>query len=155
MIQQECVNLSDFSVHTLTGVIKDFLRSLTEPLVPHSMWYMFTDAASNPGMANGESYLYQAVSELPKPNRDTLAYIISHLQKVAESVDAKMPVTNISKILGPTIIGYSTPDPLPEDVIREVAAQTTTIEKLLMIDNSYWKTFIDPYQVETDATINL
>ena len=68
-----------------------------------------------------------------------------------------MPVTNIAKILGPTIIGYSTPDPLPEDVIREVAAQTTTIEKLLMIDNSYWKTFIDPYQVpevETNATIH-
>ena len=56
-----------------------------------------------------------------------------------------MPVTNIAKILGPTIIGYSTADPHPEDIMKEVAAQSTTMEKLILIDSSYWRTFIaDP-----------
>jgi len=140
-----CPKLGQFDVHTLTGVVKDFLRSLKEPLVPHSMWYMFTDAASNPDMTNGESDLYQAISELPKPNRDTMAYMMLHLQKIAECEDIKMPVTNIAKILGPTIIGYSTADPHPEDIMKEVAAQSTTMEKLILIDSSYWRTFIaDP-----------
>ena len=54
-----CPNLSQADVHTLTGVIKDFLRSLREPLIPHSMWMMFTQAASNPDMTDGESDLFQ------------------------------------------------------------------------------------------------
>jgi len=137
-----CPNLSQADVHTLTGVIKDFLRSLREPLIPHSMWMMFTQAASNPDMTDGESDLFQAISELPQPNRDTLAFILLHLQKVADSLETKMSVSNLSKILGPTIVGYSTADPQPEEIMREVGAQACTLEKLITIDTDYWNTFL-------------
>ena len=37
-----CPNLGQVDVHVLCGVIKDFLRNLREPLVPSSMWNLFT-----------------------------------------------------------------------------------------------------------------
>ena len=69
-----CPNLSQYDVHTLTGVVKDFLRSLKEPLIPHSQWSVFTQAATNPDVTDGMSELFQAISEMPQPNRDTLAF---------------------------------------------------------------------------------
>ena len=78
-----CPNLHHLDVHTLTGVVKDFLRSLRQPLIPTYMWHIFTQAASNPDMTDGESELYQAISELPQPNRETLAFVMLYLQKVS------------------------------------------------------------------------
>ena len=37
-----CPNHGQVDVHVLCGVIKDFLRNLREPLVPSSMWNLFT-----------------------------------------------------------------------------------------------------------------
>lgn len=54
---------------------------------------------------DAESELYQAVSELPRPNRDTLAYMILHLQKIAQSPECKMPTDNLAVVMGPTIVG--------------------------------------------------
>ena len=77
-----CPNLSRCDVHTLTGVVKDFLRNLKSALVPTSMWNVFTQAATNPDVTDGVSQLFQAISEMPQPNRDTLAFLMLHLQKV-------------------------------------------------------------------------
>ena len=70
-------------VHTLTGAVKDFLRNLKSALVPTSMWNVFTQAATNPDLTDGVSQLFQAISEMPQPNRDTLAFFMLHLQKVS------------------------------------------------------------------------
>ena len=53
-----------------------------------------------------------------------------------------MSVSNLSKILGPTIVGYSTADPQPEEIMKEVGAQASTMEKLINIDTDYWNTFL-------------
>ena len=37
-----CPALGQVDVHVLCGVVKDFLRNLREPLVPSSMWNLFT-----------------------------------------------------------------------------------------------------------------
>merc|ERR1719509_348175 len=63
---------------------------MREPLVPASMWTVFTSAASNPDTTDGESELYQAISELPQPNRDTMAFLMLHFQKVAAAKETKM-----------------------------------------------------------------
>ena len=47
------------------------------------------------------------MSELPRPNRDTLAFLILHLQKVADSGACQMPANNLAVVMGPTIVGYS------------------------------------------------
>ena len=63
--------------------------------------------------------------------------------QVSESDLTKMSVSNLAKILGPTIVGFSTPDPNSDDMIREVEVQATTLERLIEIDGDYWNSFID------------
>ena len=98
--------LTKFEIPTITSVVKKFLRSLKEPVIPLSLWQVFVDAATNPDTTDAEAAMYQAVSELPLPNRDTLAYLIVHLQTVADnSIFNKMDKDNLAVIMGPTILG--------------------------------------------------
>jgi Rac GTPase-activating protein 1 len=61
--------------------VKDFLRSLKEPLVTQLRWSDFAKAANLHDGEDCKARLYQIISELPQPNRDTLAFLILHLQK--------------------------------------------------------------------------
>lgn len=74
-------NLSKTDIHVVCCTIKDFLRSLVEPLVTHSLWQDFVKAAENSDSEDARAAMYQAISELPQPNRDTLAFLIMHLQR--------------------------------------------------------------------------
>ena len=57
-------------------------------------------AASYEEEAECEAAMYQAISELAVPNRDTLAYIILHLKSVADHKDKnKMDMDNLSNTL--------------------------------------------------------
>jgi len=43
--------------------------------------YCIRVCTERPDELDASSDLYQAISELPQPNRDTLAYLILHLQR--------------------------------------------------------------------------
>ena len=55
--------------------------------------------------------------------------------QVTENKETKMTVSNLAKILGPTIVGYSSPDPQPEEIMQEVGVQAATMERLITIDS--------------------
>ncbi|XP_069683890.1 rac GTPase-activating protein 1 [Periplaneta americana] len=136
-------NLSKVDIHVICGAIKDFLRSLSEPLVTHSLWQDFVKAAENVYAEDGRAAMYQAVCELPQPNRDTLAYLIMHLQRVAECPECKMPAENLAKVFGPTIVGYSTMDPEPMVMLHETKKQVAVVELLMSISSDYWANFVN------------
>lgn len=74
-------NLSSVDVHVLCGCIKDFLRGLREPLIPTNLWTTFSNAVQMIEDAAIERELFAAVDQLPQANRDTLAFLILHLQR--------------------------------------------------------------------------
>ncbi len=50
----------------------------------------------------------EAIACLPSPNKDTLAFLILHLQRVAAQHQAnKMPMVSLAKVFRPTIVGES------------------------------------------------
>jgi len=119
------------------------LRSLKEPVIPLSLWQVFVDAATNPDTTDAEAAMYQAVSELPLPNRDTLAYLILHLQTIADnSIFNKMDKDNLAVIMGPTILGYSSSDPMA--ILSEADVQKAVMKNLLAISSDYWLRFLEP-----------
>lgn len=139
-------NLSEIDVHVLCGCVKDFLRSLSEKLIPMAKWSTFSNAAQmvpsddDDGSVNKE--VYRAVESLSQPNRDTLAYLIMHFQRIAECAEVKMPLTNFAKIFGPTIVGYSSAEPDQHTMFAETQIQFSVMFALLSIPTSYWNKFI-------------
>jgi Rac GTPase-activating protein 1 len=75
-------NLTQIDVHVLCGCIKDFLRSLREPLIPLALWSDFSNAVQSiDSPEQCQRALFDAIHKLPQPNRDTLAYLIQHFQR--------------------------------------------------------------------------
>ena len=67
--------------------------------------------------------MYQAVSELPQANRDTLAFLMIHLQRVSQSPDTKMDIANLAKVFGPTIVAHTVPNPDPVTMFQDIKRQ--------------------------------
>lgn len=76
-----------------------------------SLWADFVRATMITDKQDADAALYQAISELPQPNRDTLAFLMLHLQRVSSSPECKMPISNLAKVFGPTLVGYRSQEP--------------------------------------------
>ncbi|XP_040888817.1 rac GTPase-activating protein 1-like [Toxotes jaculatrix] len=138
-------------INVITGVLKDFFRNLPEPLLTFHLNKVFMEAAEIQDDGNSLAMLYQTISELPQPNRDTLACLMIHLQKVSESVDTKMDVNNLARVFGPTLVGHAVPDPDPMTILHDTNRQPRVVERLLHIPASYWSQFAFPENPAMDS----
>ncbi|XP_076840436.1 rac GTPase-activating protein 1 [Brachyhypopomus gauderio] len=129
-------------IHVVTGLLKDFLRSLKEPLLTFRLNRNFMEAAEVTDEDNSIALMYQTISDLPPANRDTLAFLIIHLQRVAQSTDTKMDVTNLSRVFGPTIVGHAVADPDPVTILQDTKRQPKVVERLLGLPVEYWSQFM-------------
>ncbi|RZC31762.1 RhoGAP and/or C1 1 domain containing protein, partial [Asbolus verrucosus] len=129
--------LGKIDVHVICGTVKDFLRGLSESLLTYGLWKNFTEAVKAKNPTDVLPAIYHAISQLPQPNRDTLAYMILHLQKVSEYKECKMDVNNLARVFGPTIVGYSSEDPSPDELLYEVMVH------LINIPSDYWLLYIN------------
>ncbi|XP_078287547.1 rac GTPase-activating protein 1 isoform X5 [Rhinoraja longicauda] len=128
-------------IHAICGLLKDFLRNLKEPLVTFKLYSTFVRAAEISDDDNSIAAMYQTISELPQPNRDTMAFLVNHLQRVANSPHCKMDISNLARVFGPTIVGFSTPDPAPMLMLQETKQQPKVVERLLSLPVEYWNQF--------------
>ncbi|KAH8420994.1 hypothetical protein KR222_001571 [Zaprionus bogoriensis] len=135
-------HLGNTDIYVLCCCVKDFLRTLREPLIPTSQWKDFANAVQNPDNKLAEQSLYRAVEQLPPANRDTLAFLLLHFQRVADCPVVMMPIDNISMIFGPTIVGYSSLDPDHHAIYTEVFTQKQVMKALLELPGSYWQQYM-------------
>nr|XP_019960288.1 PREDICTED: rac GTPase-activating protein 1 [Paralichthys olivaceus] len=129
-------------IHAVTGLLKDFLRNLKEPLLTFRLNHTFMEAAEVSDDDNSITLMYQTISDLPKPNRDTLAFLALHLQRVADSLDTKMDVSNLARVFGPTIVGHAVSNPDPMTILQDTKRQPRVVERLLSLPVDYWATFV-------------
>ncbi|PVD22717.1 hypothetical protein C0Q70_15973 [Pomacea canaliculata] len=109
-------NVSD--IHVVTGVLKDYLRELPEPLFTNALYQMLLDALSVrlPSDPEGSAKLMLSILEcLPTANQDTMAMILNHLRRVAShSEKNKMTIDNLAICFGPVLLcpaPATSPDP--------------------------------------------
>ncbi|XP_033333684.1 rac GTPase activating protein tumbleweed [Megalopta genalis] len=145
-------NLTEVDIATICSTLKDFLRSLREPLITVGLWADFVRATTINDKQDADAALYQAISELPQPNRDTLAFLILHLQRVSSSPECKMPISNLAKVFGPTLVGYSCQNPSPTSLLTETRNQVAIVENLLKIPSDYWANFVNPENLSNIVT---
>ncbi|KAK2851810.1 hypothetical protein Q5P01_008086 [Channa striata] len=150
-----CINeieqrgLHEAGLYRLSGAdrtVKDlkekFLRSKTEPLLTFRLVRPFMEAAEVSDDDNSIALMYQTIGDLPQPNRDTLAFIVLHLQRVADSLDTKMDISNLARVFGPTIVGHALPNPEPMTILQDTKRQPKVVERLLSLPVDYWRQFV-------------
>jgi len=132
-------------VNVLTSCVKRFFNLLKDHIIVSTSRNDILRAGTM--KLDGEDFyalLHQTISEIPTPNRDTLAFLMIHLQKVVEfSEYNKMTENNLAKIFGPTIIGsiVSTTkciDDVGEDLIQVEAAMKAMFE----LKPEYWGQYL-------------
>ncbi|XP_053327706.1 rac GTPase-activating protein 1-like [Spea bombifrons] len=134
--------LAKEDIHAVCGALKDFLRNLEEPLLTFSLHSLFMDAADILDENDAKAEICQAVHELPAPNRDTLAFLILHLYRVMRSHECKMDKVNLSRVFGPTVVGYSMPKPSPVMMMQDTPRQAKVMLLLLSVPCSFWNQFL-------------
>ena len=85
-----------------------------------------------------KALIMQTVEELPTANRDSLAFIMVHLTRVAEAQPNQMESRGLAKIFGPTIVGHSMIDPPMTEILAENPKQIRVMEALFRIPEEYW-----------------
>ncbi|KAM5154669.1 LOW QUALITY PROTEIN: rac GTPase-activating protein 1-like [Callospermophilus lateralis] len=136
--------------HAICSLLKDFLRNVKEPLLTFRLNKAFMEAAEITDEDNGIAATYQAVGELPQASRDTIAFLMIHLQRVAQSPNTKMDVVNLAKILGPTIVAHAVPNPEPVTMLQDIKRQPKVVERLLSLPLEYWSQFMMVEQENID-----
>ncbi|XP_063466610.1 rac GTPase-activating protein 1 isoform X3 [Symphalangus syndactylus] len=137
-------------IHAICSLLKDFLRNLKEPLLTFRLNKAFMEAAEITDEDNSIAAMYQAVGELPQANRDTLAFLMIHLLRVAQSPHTKMDVANLAKVFGPTIVAHAVPNPDPVTMLQDIKRQPKVVERLLSLPLEYWSQFMMVEQENID-----
>ncbi|KAF3826257.1 hypothetical protein GH733_006371, partial [Mirounga leonina] len=129
---------------TVKELKEKFLRVKTVPLLSKvdDIHAIYED--------NSIAAMYQAVGELPQANRDTLAFLMIHLQRVAQSPNTKMDVANLAKVFGPTIVAHAVPNPDPVVMLQDIKRQPKVVERLLSLPLEYWSQFMMVEQENID-----
>ncbi|KAM6897540.1 rac GTPase-activating protein 1 [Xenentodon cancila] len=126
-------------IHVVCGVLKDFLRKLKEPLITFRLHRTFMEASELADADSSATIMYQVIAELPKANRDTLAFLMLHLHKVIRSPQCQMDQNNLARVFGPTIVGHGMPEPSPTTIMRDTNTQPKVICRLFSLPEDYWR----------------
>eukprot|EP00795_Rhopilema_esculentum_P004541 gene4541-20793_t len=109
---------SGIDCNVLSGIIKDYLRELPEPLIPEHVMQLVTNAkmaALSPDMSKRQNILGDVIRKLPYGSRATLIYIMDHLIRVQEQKDInKMDITNLSVCFGPVLMCPASTQAVPD-----------------------------------------
>lgn len=127
----ETVCLDNYPIHTITGLIKRWLRELPDPLMTFSLYHDFLHAVELPEEEEKIKAVYQKIEELPPANFSTLERLIFHLVRVAkEEEHNKMSPSALAIVFAPCILrSPDSDDPLL--CMKDVSRTTLCVEILI------------------------
>lgn len=127
----ESVCLDNYPIHTITGLVKRWLRELPDPLMTYALYNDFLHAAELPERTERIRAVYQKVEELPPSNYKTLERLIFHLVRVAkEEEHNKMTASSLAIVFAPCIL--RSPDSNdPFLAMKDVGKITMCVEVLI------------------------
>ncbi|XP_076757064.1 rho GTPase activating protein at 100F isoform X6 [Xylocopa sonorina] len=127
------VNLSPDNVpdiNVITGVLKDYLRELPEPLFTKCLYQMMVDALAVclPDDPQGNAKLMFSILDcLPKVNKCTLIYLLDHLAMVVSQCN-KMSPASLAVCFGPVLMLHSEEGGPPLDFQQPIAVLKYLLE---------------------------
>ncbi|GJQ70902.1 EG:23E12.2 [Trypoxylus dichotomus] len=99
--------LKEVDVHSVTGILKLYLRELPEALFTDKLYPTLIEAFNdcNGNLSKRTQQLKERFAELPPPNKSTIQFILDHLIRVNEHENEnKMSLHNLATVFGPTLL---------------------------------------------------
>lgn len=126
-------------INVITGILKDYLRELPEPLITDKMSQDLIlgvqDNIQDKSPDMEKKFLSRLLSELPNSNRNTLIYILNHLCRVINDEQNKMDCRSLSVCVAPVL--QCSPKNLSESKdLLNLKMYLKTVEVLLDMWNS-------------------
>ncbi|CDQ70513.1 unnamed protein product [Oncorhynchus mykiss] len=130
-INPETATLENYSIHTVTGLVKRWFRELPDPLLTYRLYKDFLHAVELPEQSERLRAVYQKLDELPSANFQTLERLVFHLVRVAkEEQHNRMSANSLAIVFAPCILrSQDTTDPFL--VMKDVSKTTTCVEILI------------------------
>nr|XP_057930362.1 unconventional myosin-IXb isoform X6 [Doryrhamphus excisus] len=125
------VCLEDYPIHTVTGLVKQWLRELPEPLMTFTHYNEFLHAVELPDKQEQLYAIYKGLEELPMANFNTLERLVFHLVRVCkEEAHNRMSPNSLAIVFAPCVLRCpDSADPLLS--MKDVAKTTTCVEMLI------------------------
>ncbi|XP_071343950.1 unconventional myosin-IXb isoform X3 [Trachinotus anak] len=125
------VCLEDYPIHTVTGLVKQWLRELPDPLMTFTHYNDFLHAVELPEKQEQLHAIYKVLEELPTANYNTLERLVFHLVRVCkEEAHNRMSSNSLAIVFAPCILRCpDSADPLLS--MKDVAKTTTCLEMII------------------------
>uniref|UniRef100_A0A8C3K249 Myosin IXB n=1 Tax=Calidris pygmaea TaxID=425635 RepID=A0A8C3K249_9CHAR len=125
------VRLENYPIHTITGILKQWLRELPDPLMTSAQYNDFLRAVELPEKQEQLCAIYSVLEQLPQANHNTLERLIFHLVKVALIEDVnRMSPNALAIVFAPCLLRCpDTSDPLTS--MKDVSKTTMCVEMLI------------------------
>lgn len=116
-------------VNVVSSLLKLFIRSLPDALLPNDMYSSFIDADKESGQERLLE-LKSLLDRLPPYSYETLKHLMRHLNRVSHKCEANlMEPKNLAIIFGPSVIKYS--NETLETVVKDMKHQCRIVEALV------------------------
>ena len=96
--------LAKYEIHVPAQVVMSFLGDLRQPVIPRCAWKAFVDSADASRTSRADR-LKLLINGLPPENRETLKFILGHLQRVTSNRYSKLNITAAATIFAPLLMG--------------------------------------------------
>ncbi|KAM9112046.1 unconventional myosin-IXb isoform 3-T3 [Pangshura tecta] len=125
------VKLENYPIHTITGILKQWLRELPDPLMTFAQYSDFLRAVELPEKQEQLVAIYSVLEQLPQANHNTLERLIFHLVKVALIEDVnRMSPNALAIVFAPCLLRCpDNSDPLTS--MKDVSKTTMCVEMLI------------------------
>ncbi|UXI16668.1 NADH-ubiquinone dehydrogenase [Sarcoptes scabiei] len=100
-----CYLIREIDIHSVTGLLKLYLRELPESLFTNDMYQKYFEARDLKNSEEKEMQMTSLLSQLVEPNQSTIIKLIEHLVLVNRfEDDNKMSLNNLATVFGPTML---------------------------------------------------
>ncbi|XP_065089098.1 active breakpoint cluster region-related protein isoform X2 [Ochlerotatus camptorhynchus] len=122
--------LKEVDIHSVTGILKSYLRDLPEALFTDQYYPKFFETFnrhSNLNEALRIDALHKIFVELPPPNKATIHLLLDHLMRVhQQEIENKMSLHNLAMVFGPTLLRPGPTTTKQKDLLESSTADVMT-----------------------------
>ncbi|XP_042326073.1 rho GTPase-activating protein 10 isoform X2 [Sceloporus undulatus] len=98
-------NSKEWEVKTITSAMKQYLRSLPEPLMTYELHRDFIMPAKSGSPESRVNAIHVLIHKLPEKNKEMLGILVKHLANVSDHAKKNlMTVANLGVVFGPTLM---------------------------------------------------